>query len=453
MLQKFGPIFSLINRDRNERSRFLDLLERDLDSVIKCTACNKLHGALKTLIPPNSPLVRHYRCTGRPPSGDYSIPTRITPKIVASILKLHGRGRSYYALVREINTSRSYVRDDEVLLQIAHVSRVCGPGAGAGPGAGGGTTLILRTQQVWATVNLDVDAVEELTLSPSDMQSYVYDVAPRMLESLCLHHNWGTQCHAICNHHDRPSHSSGGYSYGHATVNGNGNGNASGSGSGNGSSSGSGSSGGSGNGGGSGSGNGNRNGNSHGNVNGNGNGNGNGNWNGNGNGNGTRLSRQTQYHLCPPFSMINTRNFDRLLPLTGLQGCSRCHTDFQVEITRLPRPFGAGFLFTTWKDLGRGVPAAHDPWASHDVLIATPPRDPAEFGDIRRRFDTAGGITADRPGITRHNLRQIEILGREVTERGEVDVALGQTPDATTGLFADFVPLNQNWFPAGDQWV
>lgn len=341
-------------------------MDRDLDTVIKCPVCNKLHCALMSIIPNTSPRAKMYKCTG-PPPGDYSIPTRITSQIVRAIMKLHDRKQDYQHLIRQINTSRTYVRDDGILNQIAHISRVCSG------------HLILRTQQIWAMQELDISAVQELTVDQSDIESYVYSTGPELPESLCLHLSWGDQIHSLCDTHRPPS----------ATVNGIGY-----------------------------------------------------------DRNSARPLREEQYHLCPPFRMLATREFMRLVPVTGVTGCARCQTDYQVELTRLPPPFGAGILLTTWKDLGRGTSAGDDPWASHDILIATPDRPSTAFGKIREQFDTVDGICTARPGVTDSNMYQIRTVADEVERNGN-DIAIAEAPDEDTGLISQFVPVDHNGFPAG----
>ncbi|KAK7751232.1 hypothetical protein SLS62_006777 [Diatrype stigma] len=371
MHQLFSDCFDRLNRDLDERGLLLDMLDRDLDTVIKCAACNKLHCALKTLIPEKSPKAAFYKCT-EPPPGDYSIPTRITAGIARAIIKLHERKRDYQPLTQQINTSRTYVRDDGVLNQIAHIARVSSAG-----------DLLLRTQQVWAMQGLDTFAVRELSEDPSDVDAYTYSAGPLMPESLCAHLNWGDQIHSICNSHSPPSEITNGIGYYDR-----------GTGS-------------------------------------------------------TRLQRQDQYYLCPAFRLLTSRQFNRLVPVTRVTGCPRCQTDCQVELTRLPRPFGSGFLLTTWKNLGRGVAAPRDSWTSHDVLVATPPRHPLALGRIREQFDTAAdGTLAARPGITASNLHQIHSVAREVERNGN-GVALTHIPDKVTGLIRGFVPVDQDGFPAG----
>lgn len=133
--------------------------------------------------------------------------------------------------------------------------------------------------------------------------------------------------------------------------------------------------------------------------------------------------------------------------LGEIHGCDRCTTDFSMDVISLPEPFHWGFILTTWLDLG--TVDFCPKWDSHREVRPGRvfARQPSEFGDICRSFESIDSIAQTHYTATIRDL-DLERMdnygwGRQAAQGKNkyISWSTGHCPDPSTGMIADPDPL------------
>ncbi|KAI1464349.1 uncharacterized protein F4812DRAFT_443080 [Daldinia caldariorum] len=132
--------------------------------------------------------------------------------------------------------------------------------------------------------------------------------------------------------------------------------------------------------------------------------------------------------------------------LGNVLGCNRCTTDYSIDLTRLPEPFGWGFILTTWLDLGK-IDFCNK-WDSH--------RDARPFREIKRdytcgeiceRFEDLASWRDHRPQISELNMERMQNYGwseRVMSGKERYDSwSSGHSCNPATGRIEDPDPLDE----------
>lgn len=134
--------------------------------------------------------------------------------------------------------------------------------------------------------------------------------------------------------------------------------------------------------------------------------------------------------------------------LGDVLGCSRCTTDFSLDVISLPEPFGWGFILTTWLDLGTLDFSAK--WDSH--RDAKPGREckrhiSETYGDICRRFEDLESSRDYRPRISELDLERMQNYGwgqRAVQGKDKyITWTQSHSCNPMTGMIEDPDPLEE----------
>ncbi|KAI1374245.1 hypothetical protein F4677DRAFT_455523 [Hypoxylon crocopeplum] len=132
--------------------------------------------------------------------------------------------------------------------------------------------------------------------------------------------------------------------------------------------------------------------------------------------------------------------------LGDVLGCDRCTTDFSIDVTPLPEPFGWGFVLTTWLDLGKLDFCSK--WDSH--RDSRPFRDHKRtngHGDICEKFEDISSRLDYRPRISALNLERMHNYGwseRVASGRDKyISWTSGHSCNPATGWIEDPDPLEE----------
>ncbi|KAI5865759.1 hypothetical protein GGS23DRAFT_353732 [Durotheca rogersii] len=131
--------------------------------------------------------------------------------------------------------------------------------------------------------------------------------------------------------------------------------------------------------------------------------------------------------------------------LGDVLGCDKCTTDFSLDVTPLPEPFGWGFVLTSWLDLGNCDFCPK--WDSH--RDARPSRNYARkdvHGDICRRFEDIETSRLDhRVRISELDHARMKNYGwaERAAEGADTNItwSSGHYCDPVTGMIKDPDPL------------
>ncbi|KAI2469582.1 hypothetical protein F4781DRAFT_421917 [Annulohypoxylon bovei var. microspora] len=132
--------------------------------------------------------------------------------------------------------------------------------------------------------------------------------------------------------------------------------------------------------------------------------------------------------------------------LGDVLGCTKCTTDFSIDVVPLPGPFGWGFVLSTWLDLGRLDFCSK--WDSHRE--ARPCREikrQLPHGDICEMFEDLSSRLDYRPQISEANLFRMHNYMWSARARVGKDRYMnwssGHTCDPATGWIDDPDPLEE----------
>ncbi|KAI0839260.1 hypothetical protein F5Y06DRAFT_286748 [Hypoxylon sp. FL0890] len=133
--------------------------------------------------------------------------------------------------------------------------------------------------------------------------------------------------------------------------------------------------------------------------------------------------------------------------LGDVLGCSKCTTDFSIDVVPLPEPFGWGFVLTTWLDLGRLDFCSK--WDSHrdarpcrEIKRQYPHGDIcAKFEDLESRLDYQPRISAlDAERMSNYGWGARAMQGRDK----HVNWSSGHSCNPATGWIEDPDPLEES---------
>ncbi|OTA68399.1 hypothetical protein K449DRAFT_429249 [Hypoxylon sp. EC38] len=132
--------------------------------------------------------------------------------------------------------------------------------------------------------------------------------------------------------------------------------------------------------------------------------------------------------------------------LGDVLGCTKCTTDFSMDVVALPEPFGWGFVLTSWLDLGRLDFCSK--WDSHrDARPVREIKRHLAHGDICEKFEDLGSRLDHRPRIgalDRERMDNYGWGGRAARGRDRyVNWSSGHSCNPATGWIEDPDPLGE----------
>ncbi|KAI0137693.1 hypothetical protein F4776DRAFT_623043 [Hypoxylon sp. NC0597] len=132
--------------------------------------------------------------------------------------------------------------------------------------------------------------------------------------------------------------------------------------------------------------------------------------------------------------------------LGDVLGCTKCTTDFSMDVVALPEPFGWGFVLTSWLDLGRLDFCSK--WDSHrDARPVREIKRQHAHGDICEKFEDLESRLDFRPRISGLDRERMDNYGwgaRAAQGRDRyVNWSSGHSCNPATGWIEDPDPLEE----------
>ncbi|OTB01335.1 hypothetical protein M426DRAFT_323607 [Hypoxylon sp. CI-4A] len=160
------------------------------------------------------------------------------------------------------------------------------------------------------------------------------------------------------------------------------------------------------------------------------------------------ISKQDGHMICERLKWLSSgaqhNPMDVPTLLGDVLGCTKCTTDFSLDVISLPEPFNWGFTMTTWLDLGKLDFCPK--WDSHrDARPCREVKRENPHGDICEKFEDLPSRLDYRSHISEINLERMHNYGWSARAASGKDKYInwysGHTCNPATGWIEDPDPL------------